>query len=205
MRNTKSTGSFLGMGVLSAVAASLCCITPVISLLAGSSSLVTNISWLEPARPYLVGFTIGSLVLAWYFKWRTEKAAVDDCGCPVKAKGSFLQSKLFLSLVTVLAVVMLSFPLYAKVFYSTPAKQNIVAVENQRLQTAIFTIKGMTCAGCEGHVNSEVSMVKGVMEVNTFYAKGASTVLYDANQATLAQIKAAIATTGYKIVSVKNQ
>lgn len=205
MNSTKSTGSFVGMGLLSAVAASLCCIAPVISLIAGGSSIASNISWVEPARPYLVGFTIGSLVLAWYFKWRTEKAAIDDCGCVVKGKNSFLQSKMFLSVVSVMAVIMISFPLYAKVFYSTPAKSTFVAMDSSKTQIAVFTIKGMTCAGCEGHVNSAVDKVKGVTAVNTSYAKGTSTVQYNVNQVTVEQIKAAIATTGYKVISVKNQ
>lgn len=204
MNGTKSTGSFLSMGVLSAVAASLCCITPVISLVAGSSSLATNVSWMQPARPFLVVFTLAALLLAWYFKLRTAKATVDDCGCEVAQRTPFLHSKLFLSLVTVLALMMLAFPVYSKVFYPSSATQDAVVGMQSDLQTAVFAIKGMTCAGCEPHVNGEVSKLKGVVEVKTSYAKGTSVVRYETKQVTLAQIKAAIAKTGYEIVSVKN-
>lgn len=204
MNGTKSTGSFLGIGVLSAVAASLCCITPVISLVAGSSSMASNVAWMQPARPFLVGFTLAALLLAWYFKLRTAKAAVDDCGCKIVERTPFLHSKLFLSLVTVLTLLILAFPVYSKVFYPSPAAQEIVAGGQSDVQTAFFTIKGMTCAGCEPHVNGEVSKLKGVVEVKTSYAKGTSVVRYETKQVTLAQIKAAIAKTGYEIVSVKN-
>lgn len=68
MISTKSAGTFTGAGVFAAIAASLCCITPVIALLAGSSSIVANFSWIEPARPYLVSLSIVVLAFAWYFK-----------------------------------------------------------------------------------------------------------------------------------------
>ena len=45
-------------GVLAAVAASLCCIAPVLALLAGTTGVAATFSWLEPFRPYLIGFTI---------------------------------------------------------------------------------------------------------------------------------------------------
>ena len=51
MISIKSSGTFTGAGVLSAIAASLCCIAPVIALLAGGSSIAASFSWIEPARP----------------------------------------------------------------------------------------------------------------------------------------------------------
>lgn len=62
MSNNKSSGSLLGAGVLSAIAASLCCITPVLALIAGSSGIASTFSWIEPARPYLIGLSI----VVWY-------------------------------------------------------------------------------------------------------------------------------------------
>lgn len=66
MISLKSSNTFTSAGVLSGFAASLCCITPVIALIAGSSSLVSRLSWIEPARPYLVGISIAVLAFAWY-------------------------------------------------------------------------------------------------------------------------------------------
>ncbi|MEJ7680346.1 MAG: hypothetical protein WKG06_21325 [Segetibacter sp.] len=51
--------------------ASLCCITPVIALLAGSSSIAANFSWIEPARPYLIGLSIAVLPLCVVCKIKT--------------------------------------------------------------------------------------------------------------------------------------
>ena len=101
MISIKSTGTFTGAGVLTAIAASLCCITPVIALLAGSGSIAANFSWIEPARPYLIGLSIAVLAFAWYLKLKPAKTNDMDCNCETTKKASFIQSKFFLGLVTV--------------------------------------------------------------------------------------------------------
>lgn len=54
----KKNNRLVGAGVLSAVAASLCCITPVLALISGASGVASTFSWMEPARPYLIGITV---------------------------------------------------------------------------------------------------------------------------------------------------
>ncbi len=45
----KTDNKLIGAGLLTAIAASLCCITPVLALIAGTSGLAsTSFSWLEP-------------------------------------------------------------------------------------------------------------------------------------------------------------
>ena len=51
----KTDKKLIGAGLLTAFAASLCCITPVLALVAGTSGLASSFSWLEPARPYFIG------------------------------------------------------------------------------------------------------------------------------------------------------
>lgn len=53
----KTDNKLIGAGLLTAIAASLCCITPVLALIAGSSRLATTFSWFEPFRPYFIGLT----------------------------------------------------------------------------------------------------------------------------------------------------
>ncbi|MEK7254190.1 MAG: heavy metal transporter, partial [Bacteroidota bacterium] len=52
MKSENASEKWAGAGALAAVAASLCCITPVLALLAGTSGLASTFSWLEPARPW---------------------------------------------------------------------------------------------------------------------------------------------------------
>lgn len=200
---TNPSGKFISAGVLSAIAASLCCITPFIALLAGSSSLTANLSWLEPARPYMIGLSVAVLAFAWFQKLKPINKSDMNCNCDTAKKPSFVQSKAFLGIVTIFAVLMMTFPLYARELFPKSQQQNIPVAQVKNIQTATFSLKGMSCEACEGHVNGEAAKVKGVVDVKTSYAKGISTVKFDTKQATIEQIKSAIAKTGYQIVSLK--
>ena len=73
----KTDKKIIGAGLLTAIAASLCCITPVLALIAGTSGLASTFSWLEPFRPYFIGLTILVLGFAWYQKLKHKKQI--DC------------------------------------------------------------------------------------------------------------------------------
>jgi len=203
MISIKSTSTYTSAGILSAVAASLCCITPVIALLAGSSSIAANFSWIEPARPYLLGLSIAILALAWYVKLKPAKPTDIDCNCETTTKTPFLQSKTFLAIVTAFAILMMTFPLYAKVFYPKPNAQaaTIAVVDNK--QQVNFTIQGMTCEGCEEHVNTQLSKVTGVLAFKTSYASKNSLVTFDKSKMDVKTIEAAINKTGYMVKEYK--
>lgn len=202
MKEVTSSNTATGIGVLAAIAASLCCITPVLALLAGASGAASSLSWLEPARPYLIALAIAALGFAWYrsLTAKQDVACGPDGSCAVKKK-SFLASRTFLTIITVAAIALIAFPYYSKVFYPKAEKQNVVVVESNNIQTASFQIKGMTCGGCEEHVNSELSKVTGVIESQTSYAKGISTVKFDKSRASVEQLKSAIAKTGYEVTN----
>ncbi len=199
MISIKSPGTFTSAGLLSAFAASLCCITPVIALLAGSSSIAANFSWIEPARPYLIGLSIAVLTFAWYQKLKPAKTKDMDCNCEATKKASFLQTKTFLGIVTLFAVLMMTFPLYAKMFYPKPKVQagTVAAVNNK--QQVKFSIQGMTCEGCEEHVNNELSKVSGVLAYKTSYETRNSLVTFDGSKVNVKTIEAAINKTGYTV------
>ena len=67
--------ALIGSGIVAAIASSLCCIIPLLALIAGGTGVATNLSWLEPLRPFLIGFTIIVLGYAWYQKLKPQK----DC------------------------------------------------------------------------------------------------------------------------------
>jgi mercuric ion transport protein len=92
-----SSATLSSASALSAIAVSLCCITTVIALLAGSS-IATNFLWRESVRPYLIGLTIAVFGFAWYLKLKSTKTNNLDCNCETTKKATFLQSKVFLGL-----------------------------------------------------------------------------------------------------------
>jgi mercuric ion transport protein len=73
---------------LTAISASLCCITPLLALLAGTSGLSSSFSWLDPLRPYLIGLTVLVLGFAWYQKLKSQKQV--DCNCDTTEKTPFI-------------------------------------------------------------------------------------------------------------------
>ena len=200
MISMKSTGSLAGAGIISALAASLCCIVPIIAIIAGSSSVAANFSWIEPARPYLIGLSILVLSFAWYLKLRPANTNDTDCNCETKKK-PFLQSKTFLAIVTVFAALMMSIPLYAGIFNPKPTAQSAIVANVDSKKQVKFTIQGMTCAGCEVEVNNELSKVNGVLAYKTSYAQKNSLVTYDATKVNVNELQAAINKTGYTVKS----
>ena len=202
MISIKSSGTFTGAGVLTAIAASLCCITPGIALLAGSSSIAANFSWIEPARPYLIGLSIAVLAFAWYLKLKPAKTNDMDCNCETAKKSSFLQSKTFLGIITVFAALMMTFPLYAKMFYPKPKAETTAFAVVDNKQQIKFTIQGMTCEACEEHVNNELSKVNGVLAYKTSYVTRSSLVTFNKSKVDVKAIEAAIKKTGYKVKSI---
>jgi len=93
----KTDKKLIGAGLLTAIAASLCCITPVLALVAGTSGLASTFSWLEPFRPYFIGLTILVLGFAWYQKLKPQEQI--DCNCKTEEKPKFIQKKTFLGIV----------------------------------------------------------------------------------------------------------
>ena len=199
MISLKSPGTYSSTGILSAFAASLCCISPVMALLAGSSSVAANFLWIEPARPYLIGLSITFLGVAWYQRLKPAKTTDVDCNCDITKKTSLLQSITLLSIVTIFAIIILTFPLYAKVFYPKPKVHAATQVAVDNMQQAKFIIQGMTCAGCEQHVNLELSKVAGITAYKTSYASRSSLVTFDKSKVDFKTIVIAINKTGYKV------
>lgn len=194
MSEQKTSKGLIGAGILTAIAASLCCITPVLALIAGSSGLASAFSWLEPARPYLIGITVLVIGFAWYQKLKPQK--VEDC-CTPDEKPKFIQSKTFLSIVTIFAAMMIAFPYYSKIFSQNNEKQ-IIIIDKSNIQTAEFTISGMTCSGCEEEVKHEVNKLNGIIKAGASYENSNAQIQFDNTKTNINEIEKAINSTGYQ-------
>lgn len=210
-RPTEKTGSLVGAGVLTAIAASLCCITPVLALISGASGVASTFSWMEPARPYLIGITVMVLGFAWYQKFKPRTAEEIACACeeddlPASKAGKkpFMQTKKFLGIVTVFAALMLAFPNYAHILYPSNDKKEMVIVNASDIQAITFDVEGMTCNGCASHVENDLNKLSGIVKVDASYEEATANVEFDQTKVTLAQIVDAINSTGYKVAGKKD-
>lgn len=196
----KSGNRLAGLGIFTAISASLCCITPVLALLAGTSGFASTFSWLDPFRPYLIGLTVLVLGFAWFQKLKPKKPI--DCNCETTEKTPFIQTKTFLGIVTVFAGLMLAFPTYAHIFFPKTEKQ-VIMTEKANIHTAEFTINGMTCSGCEEHVNHEVNKLTGIIKTTVSYENGNAIVKFDKTKTNIQELEKAIAKTGYSVTDKK--
>lgn len=187
---------FITMGILASISASLCCITPVLGILGGISGVASTFSWLEPYRPYLISLTTLLLGFVWYKKLKPHTGKVIDCECETdnNKKPSFLQSKTFLGIVTLLAGMLLAFPYYSNLFFGI-LKKDAIIVEKENLAFAKIEIVGMTCSGCEDSVNTAIRSLSGVLDVTSNHKTGFAKVKYD---------KSKVDTNDFKNVIEKN-
>lgn len=204
MATRKTSGKVAYTGVFTAIAASVCCITPVLALIAGASGIASTFSWVEPIRPYLIGITILVLAFAWYQKLKPETQQEIDCACEDDETPSFWRSKKILFVITLFAGLMLAFPYYAHIFYRQPNKE-IVYVSQSNIVKHIFDVEGMTCSGCEAHVEYEVSKLDGILSVNASYESSNTVVEFDKTKVDVSAIRKAINNMGYRVIEKQNK
>ncbi len=182
----------IALTVLTALSASMCCITPVLAIMAGTSSLATSFHWLEPFRPYFISGSMVTLGFAWFQALNAKK---DENCCEPQWRKSFFQSKVFLVIITIFSFLLIAFPSYSKFFFQNSASQ--VAQEQNKNKKIELSVSGMTCSSCELHIESEVKKLPGISFVKASYEKGSATVEYDGQKIKADKIIAAVNGIGY--------
>ena len=192
MEKKKNNSRVLLAGMVAALGASLCCITPVFALIAGISGAASAFSWLDPFRPFFIVLTVSVLGFAWYQKLKPKKQN-SSCECEDEPEEkSFLQSKSFLGIVTMLALFLLAFPSYSSAFFPDTIQKTATVINQAGLQQARLEISGMTCKGCESSVEHVLSGKKGVLEAKASYEKGMAVVTFNSAQTSPDLLKKAI-------------
>ena len=197
MKTQKISKNAAYTGLFAAIAASSCCIPPVIALFAGVGGSASALSWMEPFRPYLIGLAVIAIGYAWYNYFKLKNT--DDCDCEIDEKPKWFQTKGFLIALTLFAAVSITFPYYSSIFYPDN-KKVVVVVSQSDIQTISFNVKGMTCASCEQHVAHAVNELEGIVSVEASFDKANAKVEFDNTKTTKEDIEKAINTTGYKVI-----
>ena len=201
----KKEKALIGTGLITAAAASLCCITPFLALVAGGSVLTANLTWLESLRPYLIAFTLFVLAFAWYQKLKAANKNSPECACDTEVKESFWQSKKFLTIVSVVAVLLLSVPYFSSYLYSGK-KSESVEISPDNLKIIHLKIKGMTCPACNFEVNNAAFKVKGVNSAETDYKSGSTIIQFDNSKTNKHEIINSInKNTAYTVIKQEKQ
>jgi len=189
-------------GVLAALAASSCCIPPVIAAIAGVGGMGSTLSWMEPFRPYLIGLAVIAIGYAWYAHLKPKEA--DDCGCDIE-KPKLYQTRGFLIGITIFAIISIGFPYYSGIFFPDNSATKTIIVKENDVTEAFITIDGMTCTGCEHHVNSTLNNSEGVIEASSSFETGKAQVKFDKTKVSIEELaKAVEEATGYKVTNYES-
>ncbi len=114
-------------------------------------------------------------------------------------KLNFWQSKIFLGIVTVFAVLMMAFPYYGSAFH--PDNKKEVAIVHQKdIQTLHLNVEGMTCSVCNSNVENAAYQVGGVINAKAYYRTGKAVVKFDKSKTSADKIIKAIDATSYKVI-----
>jgi len=193
-----------GGGIVTALLASLCCITPVLAVLGGLGGIATTFTFLEPLRPYLIGLTVIVLGYAFYKAYWPKKETNIECACDTDEKPKFINSKKFLWIITAVSALLITFPYYSKALFPA-GKENVVIVQSDNIVKAEIQIEGMTCTSCENSVDYVLKSEAGVIKESSSYKTGIAKVEFDKSKVTEVQLKKAIeGKVGYKVKSIKN-
>ncbi len=131
-------------------------------------------------------------------KQRTTEKVESDC--KENKKPSFWQSKIFLGIITVFAVLMMALPYYGSVF-NPGNKKKAVIVQQKDIQTLNLDVEGMTCSVCNSHVENAAYQVNGVIKAKADYRTGKAVVKFDKTKTSVEKIiKSINATNYYKVV-----
>jgi mercuric ion transport protein len=201
---TKTGKVSMSAGLLAAIASSICCIGPLVAGIAGISGAASSFSWMEPLRPYLIGFTVLTLGFAFYQAYKPKKAEADCCAVEEVPKKRFFQTKGFLWGVTAFFDHLSNIPYYNGIFYAkTPAPQSAVFNQSEHFQVT-FSVEGMTCSGCEHHIEGDLGKTEGVLTSNASYDDGTTDVTFDGSKVSKEKVIEVINATGYAVTGEIN-
>ena len=191
--------------VIAALAASVCCVGPLVLLGLGiGGAWVGNLTALEAYRPYLMGLTFIALGYAFYKIYRKPKA--EEC-----APGSYCANpksdkinKITLWASTVFVLFLLSVPNLTPIIYAD--QDNFTeqsAIDENNLKIVTLDVPGMNCASCPVTVQKSLQKLDGIITAKASLETKKAVVIYDASKVSPAEMIEATTNAGYKSTILK--
>jgi mercuric ion transport protein len=103
--------AFVGASIIAALAASMCCILPIVFVLLGAG-VAGAAGFFATWRPLLLTITFLLLGLGFYFSYRKPKQACEP-GSACEMSTAKRAGRLWLWIATILVVLFAAFPLYS--------------------------------------------------------------------------------------------
>lgn len=188
-----------GAAIAAAVAASSCCILPLVFGAAGISTIALAGTF-ESARPYMLGVTAVLLGLGFYYSYFRKPSCEPGGACETPRRGLRRTNTTMLWVATAAVVALALFPSYAFVFAGseTPAVSGVGSIDSKQV---VLEVSGMTCEACTVSVQNELAAVPGVLRSEVDFEAGKAIVLVQTDAPPIADaLLAAVDRAGYSAV-----
>ncbi len=182
-----------------AIAASVCCIGPVVLAGLGVGAVAAAQSF-APYRPLFLAITAVLLGLGFYFAYRKpEQATCEGETCKSGPMARWGRPTLWIATILVAALVTFPYyygPLRAALAESQPSAA--VAATSARVLTVELKVSGMVCDACAVGVRNALLETPGVTAAEVDLESARAKVQYDPGKVSAAQLIEAINKTGFK-------
>ncbi|OIP41831.1 MAG: hypothetical protein AUK47_05610 [Deltaproteobacteria bacterium CG2_30_63_29] len=156
-----------GGAVFAALLASACCWLPLAFIGLGTSSLGIA-GFFEAYRALFLGVTAVLLGAGYYFVYfRRPKCAPGDA-CAVPNRKLQRINKISLWVATVLVIAFATFPNTVGFFIGAGGDANAASAPTD--VERVYSVSGMTCQGCVGHLHDVLGELAGVKSVEVSFA-----------------------------------
>jgi mercuric ion transport protein len=188
----------LGGSFLSAIAASLCCIGPLVALIVGASGFAAA-GLFAQWRPLFLTITALMLAAAWYLTYRHPKG--DHCstdGCPQNPVAKW--NTVILWLATAFVIAIAAFPAYSAVAarFLVPAGASDSGPSQVKLATLQVSIASMDCGACAAGIEAKLNKQDDVQTAQVDFARKTAVIRFDPGMLSPERVTALINETGFK-------
>jgi copper chaperone CopZ len=183
------------VSILSMVAASSCCLPPLILLglmligvstvgVAGLSTTLGSLKW------YILPFAILGVGLSYLLYFREKKK------CSTKAC-KMANEKLTKTMLTISTIVVFGFLSWSVYPYFTEASHSSLPIGSSSPNFAVYTVEGMTCGGCEIAVDEAIKSTGLVDSVRSDFTQSKAYIWFKEDP-DFESIFEAVASVGYE-------
>jgi mercuric ion transport protein len=188
----------IGSSLVTALAASLCCILPLVAA-AGGVALLGTAAVFEAWRPYLLILT-GLLLAAGAFTVYRDYRRGCERGGVCEGKPVTRWSVVSLAVIAALAVSLALFPYYSgSVAHAMATAGNVKDRSGVNLRTIRFGVAGMTCPPCAKGLEASFRNMPGVKQAKVDYDAKQATVSFDTSKQTERAITKVVTDAGYRV------
>lgn len=205
-RRENQSGLLLTGSVIASLAASLCCILPVVAGVLGVSGSVAA-AFFAPWRPYLLAATFMLLGLGFFltytYRRRAQPCEVGSvCGRP--SFGRWNRALLWLA--TMLVLLFAAFPYYGGWVVRAVGDRHLKAASARgSLSRVVLKIDGMDCPVCAGGLQNNLRQIPGVRRAEVSFQDKLARIDYDRAELDLARFEQAVRDSGFKVAGILPQ